>query len=86
LIIVIYFMILIFLSRSFNLLSASTGDKNFKTAGYLVILGVVLTIFSIGVVMFLFAWIFVAMSFFSVKPAQQLPPPPTEPQQDIGYP
>jgi len=48
LLIVVYFLILIFLRRSFNILSTRTGEKMFRTAGYLVILGIVLTLFSIG--------------------------------------
>jgi len=76
LLIAVYFLILIFISRSFNILSTRTGEKMFKTAGYLVILGIVLTLFSIGAVVLLIAWIIVAAAFFSIRPARQLPPPP----------
>ncbi|MBS7616717.1 DUF996 domain-containing protein [Candidatus Bathyarchaeota archaeon] len=72
-----------FFKRSFDVLSAKSGEKMFNTAGLLLLLGAILTIIVIGLLLMLVAWILAAVAFFSIKTtnapppqAQTLPPPP----------
>jgi hypothetical protein len=57
----------------------------FQTAGLLLFIGAILTIFfGLGLLLMLIAWILSAIAFFSIKAPQQLPypaPPSTAPSQ-----
>jgi len=73
----VFFMLeSIFLRKSFDHLAAKTGEKMFGTAGLLLIIGAVFTVVLVGFVILCAAWIVAAVAFFSMRPAQQLPPPP----------
>jgi len=67
----------IFLRKSLGLLSGKTGVGLFGTTGMLVLIGAVLTIIVIGVLLIWIAMLLLAVAFFSVKPQQAQPPPPT---------
>jgi uncharacterized membrane protein len=77
---VFYLLSAIFFKRSFDTLSAKTGEKMFGTAGLLMLVGAILTIVLVGLILMLIAWILVAVAFFSVKttapPSAPAPPPP----------
>jgi len=70
----------IFLRKSFDHLAAKTGEKMFGTAGLLLLIGAVLTVVLVGFIILCAAWIVAAVAFFSMRPAQQLPPPPISAQ------
>lgn len=56
-----------FLRRSFSLLGEKTGIHAFKTAGFLIFLGALLTIIAVGFLIMWIALIFLAIGFFSIK-------------------
>ncbi|MCL6579060.1 MAG: DUF996 domain-containing protein [Candidatus Bathyarchaeota archaeon] len=56
-----------FLRRSFSLLGEKTGIHAFKTAGFLIFLGAILTIIAVGLLIMWIALIFLAIGFFSIK-------------------
>ena len=58
----------VFYMRAFNKLGEKSGVDNFKTAGLLSLLGVVLSIVGIGALLVWIAWIFALMGFRSLKP------------------
>jgi uncharacterized membrane protein len=62
--------------RAFNMLAEKSGQDNFKTAGLLYLLGMVLTIVLIGGLLSWIAWIFAALGFNSLRPKE---PPPSLP-------
>jgi uncharacterized membrane protein len=68
--------------RAFNKLAEKSGVDNFKTAGLLYLIGVLLTIVLIGGILVWIAWIFAAMGFNKLKAAPvaaqsvSYPPPP----------
>lgn len=72
-----------FFKKSFNTLSAKSGENMFNTAGLLLFVGAILTIIFIGLILMLVAWILIAVGFFSIKstqpPAAPAPPPPPPP-------
>ena len=55
--------------RAFNKLGEKSGINNFKTAGLLYLIGMVLSIVGIGVLLLWIAWIFAALGFHSLKPS-----------------
>ncbi len=59
----------VFYMRAFNILGEKSGINNFKTAGLLYLIGIVLTIVGIGVLLLWIAWIFAALGFYSLKPS-----------------
>jgi len=77
---VFYLLSAIFFRKSFDTLSAKTGEKMFGTAGLLMLIGAILTIILVGLILMLIAWILVAVAFFSIKtttsPGAPAPPPP----------
>jgi len=58
----------VFYMRAFNKLGEKSGVDNFKTAGLLNLLGVVLSIVGVGALLVWIAWIFALMGFRSLKP------------------
>lgn len=56
-----------FIRRSFSLLGEKTGIHAFKTAGFLIFLGAILTIIAVGLLIMWIALIFLAIGFFSIK-------------------
>lgn len=77
---VFYLLSAIFFKKTFDTLSAKTGEKMFGTAGLLMLIGAILTIVLVGLILMLVAWLLAAVAFFSIKtttpPAQSTPPPP----------
>jgi uncharacterized membrane protein len=77
---VFYLLSAIFFKKSFDVLSAKTGEKMFGTAGLLMLIGAILTIVLIGLILMLVAWLLAAVAFFSIKTttpsAPSAPPPP----------
>jgi uncharacterized membrane protein len=72
----------IFYMRAFNKLGEKSGIDNFKTAGLLYLLGVVLSIVGVGVFLVWVAWILALIGFRSLKPFSTTPfaySPPTPP-------
>ncbi len=66
--------------RAFDVLSDKSGQKTFRTAGLLLLLGAILTIILVGFVLLFVGWILVAVAFFSFKtPATPKEPPPLPP-------
>ncbi len=63
--------------RTFNLLADKTGVDNFRTAGLLYIIGVLLAVVLVGALVVWVAWILAAMGFYSLKekPYSPLPTP-----------
>lgn len=58
----------VFYMRAFNKLGEKSGLDNFKTAGLLYLIGIVLSIVGIGIVLVWIAWIFALIGFHSLKP------------------
>jgi uncharacterized membrane protein len=70
----------VFYRRAFDFLSEKSGEKMFRTAGLLLMIGGILTIVLIGFVLLSVAWILVAVGFFSMKrPKEQVVGPPLPP-------
>ncbi len=88
---VFYILAASHLKRTFDSLADKSGEGSFRTAGTLLWVGSLLTIFVIGLLLILVAWIFATIGFFTMKSRQyqQYPqsngygytPPPTQPQQ-----
>ena len=57
-----------FYRRAFNALAEKSGEKNFQTAGLLLLLGGALTILLVGGLISFIGWIIAAKGFFSLKP------------------
>jgi uncharacterized membrane protein len=68
----------ILLRRSLGLLSAKSGVGMFGTTGTLILVGAILTIIAIGLLLVWIALLLLAVAFFSIKPQQAPPPPPTQ--------
>jgi len=72
----------VFYRRAFDALSNKSGEKMFRTAGLLLLIGAALIIVLVGFVLLFVAWILATVGFFSMKvPTTQvsgppLPPPP----------
>jgi len=66
----------LFYKRAFYKLADLSGEGNFRQAGFLVLLGAVLTIVVVGALVFFIGWIFAALGFFSIRqrPVQLAPP------------
>jgi uncharacterized membrane protein len=77
----IFFLIqAVFYRRAFELLSDKSGEKMFRTAGLLLLIGAILTIVLIGFVLLFVGWIIAAVGFFSMKiPTTQVVRPPLPP-------
>jgi uncharacterized membrane protein len=60
--------------RAFDKLAEESGRDNFKTAGSLYLISVVLSIVLIGGLLMWIAWIFAAMGFNSLKPKEPSTP------------
>jgi len=78
---VILFIVLVitafFLRRSLILMASKTGVGLFGTTGLMLLLGAVFTIiFGLGILLFWFSMLLLAIAFFSIRP-QQLPPAST---------
>lgn len=73
---VFYLLMAMNLRRAFNTLADKSGENGFRTAGTLLFWGAVLTIiFGVGLILIWIAWLFAALAFFALKPAQTQPPP-----------
>jgi uncharacterized membrane protein len=68
----------IFLRKSLRLLSAKTSVGMFGTTGLILLIGAILTIIIIGILLIWIAMLLLAVAFFSIKPQQVQPPPPTQ--------
>ena len=66
----------LFYKRAFYKLADLSGEGNFRQAGFLMLLGAVLTIVVVGALVFFIGWIFAALGFFSIRqrPMQLAPP------------
>lgn len=73
---IFYLLGALYFKRSFDIVSAKSGEKMFNTAGLLLLVGAILTIIFIGLLVMLVAWILVAVGFFSIKPPYTQPPSP----------
>jgi uncharacterized membrane protein len=70
----------VFCRRAFDVLSEKSGEKIFRTAGLLLLIGAILTVMFIGFVLLSVAWILVAVGFFSMKGLrEQVAGPPLPP-------
>ena len=58
------------LKRTFETLAKKSGENSFNTAASLLWIGSILTIFIIGLLLILIAWIFATIGFFSMKSRQ----------------
>ena len=65
----------IFYRKAFNTLSEKTNEKNFETAGLLLLIGAIIPV--IGEILRFIAWILAAVGFFSIKVLTQ--PPMSQP-------
>lgn len=65
---VFYLVGALLLKKSFEMLSAKSGETLFNTAGLLLLVGAILTIILIGLIFLLVAWIIIGVAFFSLKP------------------
>jgi uncharacterized membrane protein len=68
----------LFLRKSLRLLSAKTGVGMFGTTGLILLIGAVLTIIIIGIFLVWIAMLLLAVSFFSIRPQEAQPLPPTQ--------
>jgi uncharacterized membrane protein len=77
---VFYLLSAIFFKKTFDTLSAKTGESMFGTAGMLMLVGAILTIVVVGLILILIAWLLAAIAFFSMKTtaptSAPAPPPP----------
>jgi uncharacterized membrane protein len=55
---------------TFNALADHSGESTFRTAGTLLFIGSILTIFIVGLLFILVAWIFATIGFFTMKSRQ----------------
>lgn len=82
LVVVLIFFVLeaLFYRRAFDALSDKSGEKMFRTAGLLLLLGATLTIVLVGFVLLFVGWILATVAFFSIKtsttPKERPPLPP----------
>ncbi|HSV49276.1 MAG TPA: DUF996 domain-containing protein, partial [Candidatus Acidoferrales bacterium] len=81
---VFYLLMAMNLRRAFNTLAERSGENMFRTAGTLLWIGAILTIIAVGLILVWFAWLILAIAFFSMKLAPTQPynqpyqaPPPT---------
>jgi uncharacterized membrane protein len=65
----------IFYRKSLNILAEKSRDKNFETAGLILLIGAAIPL--LGEILKFIAWILAATGFFSIKTPTKLPP--TEP-------
>ena len=70
---VFYILASLHLRKTFNTLAQKSGEASFTTAGTLLWVGALLTIFLVGLALILIAWIFATIGFFTMKPQQQQP-------------
>ena len=70
---VFYVLAATHLRKTFNTLALKTGEHSFETAGTLLWIGSILTIFGVGVLLIFIAWIFAVIGFFTIKGPQQQP-------------
>jgi uncharacterized membrane protein len=86
--VVFIFLVLaaIFFKRAFEVLETKSGEKMFRTGGLLLLIGAALTIILVGFVLLFVAWILIAISFFSMRPPNQLAqaPMPVAPMQSAA--
>jgi uncharacterized membrane protein len=69
---VFYVLAAVYLRKSFSSLAQKSGEHMFETAGILLLIGAVLTIFFlIGLLLIFVAWIIATIAFFSIKVPQQ---------------
>ncbi len=78
---VFYVLAAMNLRKAFNTIAQKSGEHMFETAGTVLFVGAILTIFFfIGLLLIFVAWIIATIAFFSIKvPPQPYanPPPPT---------
>jgi uncharacterized membrane protein len=78
---IFYVLAAVRIRRAFSALGQKSGEHMFETAGLLLFIGAILTIFLVGLVLILVAWILATIAFFSMKLPQQQQPysytPPT---------
>lgn len=81
---VFYLLMAMNLRQAFNTLAERSGENMFRTAGTLLWIGAILTIIAVGLILVWFAWLILALAFFSMKLAPTQPynqpyqaPPPT---------
>ncbi|MGQ9781499.1 MAG: DUF996 domain-containing protein [Nitrososphaeria archaeon] len=70
---IFFFLEAIFFKRAFDLLAAKTRTRIFRTAGWILVIGAVLTIVIFGLLVLLFAWLVASIGFFSMESIQQTP-------------
>ena len=79
-VLVFFVMQAVFYRRAFDVLSDKSGEKMFRTAGLLLLIGAVLTIVLVGFVLLFVGWILATVAFFSIKtpttPKERPPLPP----------
>lgn len=78
---VFYVLMAMYFKRAFDSLADRSGEQLFHTAGMLLFIGAILTIFLVGFILIIIAWIIATIAFFSMKvtPTQQYS------QQQYGY-
>lgn len=60
------------LKKTFNALAQKSGEASFVTAGTLLWIGAILSVFVVGLLLILIAWIFATIGFFAMRSQQQL--------------
>lgn len=60
------------LKKTFNAFAQKSGEASFVTAGTLLWIGAILSVFVVGLLLILIAWIFATIGFFAMKSQQQL--------------
>jgi uncharacterized membrane protein len=69
---IFYVMMAMYLRRAFSTLAQKSGEHSFETAGFLLWIGAILTIFFIGLLLIFVAWILATIGFFSIKTSTQV--------------
>jgi uncharacterized membrane protein len=70
---VFYILAALHLRKAYETLAQKTGESSFTTAGTLLLIGAILTIFGIGLVLIFVSWIFVIIGFSTMKPKDYQP-------------
>lgn len=61
------------LRKTFSTLAQKTGEHSFETAGTLLWIGSILTIFVVGILLIFIAWIFAVIGFATMRAPEQQP-------------
>ena len=79
-VLVFFVMQAVFYKRAFDVLSDKSGEKMFRTAGLLLLIGAALTVVLVGFVLLFVGWILATVAFFSIKtPTAPKDSPPLPP-------